>query len=61
MNRETLQNNPVTVTAALGLIVQSVLALLHVDAEVQAAAAQATLAIAVLLRAGVAWWKARKA
>lgn len=55
-----VSNNPVTTTAAVGLLVQSLLAIWGASAEVQAQAARITLAAAVLLRALVAWWQSRK-
>jgi hypothetical protein len=55
-----VSNNPVTVTAAIGLLLQSVLAIAKASPEVQAQAAQITLAVAVMVRAAVAAWKARQ-
>lgn len=51
--------NPATVTAALMLILTIVGGWLGWSTELQAQVAQLGLALAVLVRACVAWWQAR--
>jgi len=55
--RKTAANNPTTATAAVGIVLQGVGALLHWDPTVQAAVAQITLGTCVLTRLAVLAWK----
>jgi hypothetical protein len=58
---ESVQSNPVTTVAAVGLVIQGIAHFVGWDEETQLVLAQGTLGAAVLIRAALAWWEARKA